>query len=928
MASLSLPSVDDADSTTFSLTLLPRPQDFLPELPQHKRRAAGPSSPPPPWIADAVRAMAAKWGATDSRGLQDLLELHPTTAKAHAERCPPLAANARTQQAELTKALLHSPEKREAVAATSISLPALGSPSRAASSSQPPMATARKIDHSTSAPALPLARRGSIQETILQAASPSAAADAPEAPSALSNGDGESDDEGEEAAAVPGSSGGIDEHGVWSRIMWRKARVRTQAFRKWEKVLEARRPRLRQQIPYDMLPPPHRGGSCGVAAIEYENGADSFDEAYRGRVARAERAFFSGAVDLGGRGMRKPARSDRIFHSSVFELRSLRYFRLCDVQYAAQSTDGPESIAACVAALLHTMQRACAAAGAPMPFCVGATDMRNSLVRLGDAYYCSPPTNAVVVGGDGEARLLLRRADDTRGGYAEYSVGWLHDHADAVALRALPPGCRSKVAIEAAANAPGAGWQPWEPSSAAAASMACFVPLEGLAHPSAAREQRVPISLLLGDRSNGLHTAAAEGLIGMLGFDVDRLTAGELADFFTGLCRAPECAEGVAVALHALLSGAEADGSADGSAVLATAQRTLDQLGGLLAQLASEPAVCHAIETALSSEGLGCSRRARELARGTRGRGAGRRPAERGALASGAIRSVAKVDRAPFDAALSEVWRPRIGWGDSGSLFDTDRVRKERFNLDWDRALDLGVSSLIMRYDDDAFADDDGDGVPDEVVEVGTALWLSSDLLEMLFTFYATRTADSLGRADIGAIDLNQWSAFSTDFGLVAKRSKFCKRADLDRIFLAVDGMSARKEKEAMAAALQAGYGKKAHIVSNAAERAKALNRVEFMTALVQLALHKYVFTKELTDVSDAVTRLLEVDIRSRASALHDPDAFRRQVCYRQDVTEFLGSHLVRVERVECACGWLCVVWLQGWGYRLARTLRVCGARE
>ena len=44
------------------------------------------------------------------------------------------------------------------------------------------------------------------------------------------------------------------------------------------------------------------------------------------------------------------------------------------------------------------------------------------------------------------------------------------------------------------------------------------------------------------------------------------------------------------------------------------------------------------------------------------------------------------------------------------------------------------------------------EGVPDEVVECGQALWLSVDLAEMIFTFYACRTADEAGRSDIGAI--------------------------------------------------------------------------------------------------------------------------------------------------------------------------------
>ena len=136
------------------------------------------------------------------------------------------------------------------------------------------------------------------------------------------------------------------------------------------------------------------------------------------------------------------------------------------------------------------------------------------------------------------------------------------------------------------------------------------------------------------------------------------------------------------------------------------------------------------------------------------------------------------------------------------------------------------------------------------------------------FTYYATRTADDVGSSDIGAIGFNQWSNFVTEYGLMSKSSKFCKRSDCDRMFLAIDSMSARREKDA---ARLAGPG--AEVA--ASERTKALNRVEWLAALVQMALNKYVLTKVVLDVSDAVSRLLEVDLRSRAKTMHDANDFR-----------------------------------------------------
>ena len=76
------------------------------------------------------------------------------------------------------------------------------------------------------------------------------------------------------------------------------------------------------------------------------------------------------------------------------------------------------------------------------------------------------------------------------------------------------------------------------------------------------------------------------------------------------------------------------------------------------------------------------------------------------------------------------------------------------------------------------------------------------------------------------------------------------------------------------------------------AERRNGLNRVEFLTALVQLAIHCYVLPGKMADVSNAVARLLQADLYAKArSALVDPDDLRRRVCYRRDVTESLAAH-------------------------------------
>ena len=64
------------------------------------------------------------------------------------------------------------------------------------------------------------------------------------------------------------------------------------------------------------------------------------------------------------------------------------------------------------------------------------------------------------------------------------------------------------------------------------------------------------------------------------------------------------------------------------------------------------------------------------------------------------------------------------------------------------------------------------------------------------------------------------------------------------------------------------------------------------MTGLVRLAINKYVLSKELADVSEALERLLAVDVLSRMGlVLPAPDVFRRGHAYTSEVNETLRRH-------------------------------------
>jgi len=101
----------------------------------------------------------------------------------------------------------------------------------------------------------------------------------------------------------------------------------------------------------------------------------------------------------------------------------------------------------------------------------------------------------------------------------------------------------------------------------------------------------------------------------------------------------------------------------------------------------------------------------------------------------------------------------------------------------------MGAMKAILRYDDDPSADDDGDGIPDEVQEVGEVLWKHMDMVYNLFSYYASLNGS------LCELDLKSWTVLVEECRLASKRSKFCKLADFDRLFIEVDTMGKMEQR-------------------------------------------------------------------------------------------------------------------------------------
>ncbi|KOO32951.1 flagellar associated protein [Chrysochromulina tobinii] len=153
------------------------------------------------------------------------------------------------------------------------------------------------------------------------------------------------------------------------------------------------------------------------------------------------------------------------------------------------------------------------------------------------------------------------------------------------------------------------------------------------------------------------------------------------------------------------------------------------------------------------------------------------------------------------------IWAPRKKWCDALDFWDTDEVERKKFEWIWQTSRqEQGLDKLIMLHDDAGGVDEDGDGTPDEIEEVGDVLWDLHDLIFCAYDYYC-----GCGK-NIQSMALNQWTDFIEDCKLVDRKSKFCKKADIDRLFITVDSRMGKPSKQ--------------------------LSRIEFLAALVHLGIN------------------------------------------------------------------------------------------
>ena len=132
-----------------------------------------------------------------------------------------------------------------------------------------------------------------------------------------------------------------------------------------------------------------------------------------------------------------------------------------------------------------------------------------------------------------------------------------------------------------------------------------------------------------------------------------------------------------------------------------------------------------------------------------------------------------------FDPYKS-IWQPRAEWADSRALLDTEDAELRRFTSDWERMLGMGITKVVLRSDDDSAEDADGDGIPDEVVEVQEVLWRNHAMICLLFAYYASQGSNN----KLDTLSYNEWNMFVKDQKLVTAASSYTNtQGEIDLLF-------------------------------------------------------------------------------------------------------------------------------------------------
>lgn len=245
------------------------------------------------------------------------------------------------------------------------------------------------------------------------------------------------------------------------------------------------------------------------------------------------------------------------------------------------------------------------------------------------------------------------------------------------------------------------------------------------------------------------------------------------------------------------------------------------------------------------------------------------------AVTSGAARRRPRKTRRPWSLHDS-IWKERlVTYGD---FFETVEGMSSLFRVDWDvavRAHELGAYIVKSLREPSTWRDIDMNGCHDEVDEVHDVLFAQHRLIYGAFEYYSVAYSEnelSKGEPDV-------WSISFTAYMHLVEQCKMLSRhtphGEFETLFSIVNAVDQNTKDEDMHNGV------------------RSLNRQEFLQCLVRMAITIYVRRGVITDVSDAVGRLLIGHLTPHLppEATQNSNAFRKRFCYIEATSKVLDAH-------------------------------------
>lgn len=203
---------------------------------------------------------------------------------------------------------------------------------------------------------------------------------------------------------------------------------------------------------------------------------------------------------------------------------------------------------------------------------------------------------------------------------------------------------------------------------------------------------------------------------------------------------------------------------------------------------------------------------------------------------------------------------------DSHDFWDSSKVKARALECDWTRLCkEQRFWKFIEKNDDDAKSPE---AVNAEMNEIKDVFLKRYGMLLRMFDYFCL-IAGAVGKAAF-AVSENSYTKMLNDTHVP---DAHCSIEDCGKIFIVVNFETDKKSADADV------------------NEDKALMRHEMLECLVRIAVAK--FNHEIPDVSDCVEKLFveHFDKHLPPEATHDPDAFRNERLYNEEVDVMLTSH-------------------------------------